>query len=239
VSLADWVPRLVGRRVVVVGDLCLDEYVVGRAERLSREAAVPVLSFRERFTMPGAAANPALVVAALGGRAAVVGVVGRDDAAEDLTQGLAARGVSIDGVVTDSTRTTITKTRILAELSLRFPQQLVRIDRQDRQRLAPRARRQLLSVLKANLADADALLISDYKSGVIDESVVATAVAWSENSGRLVTVDSQGDLRKFRGCRLVRCNQDEAEAALGKPLSNGMLSAELCTTFSGAWTLRL
>jgi rfaE bifunctional protein kinase chain/domain len=219
-TLADWVPQLAGKRLLVVGDLCLDEYVVGRAERLSREAAVPVLSFKERFTIPGAAANPALVSAALGAKTTVVGVVGNDEAGDDLVRGLAARGVRLDGVLTDANRTTITKTRVLAEVSLRFPQQLVRIDRQERERLALRTRRELLRQLSANFADTDAVLLSDYKSGVVDESVVAAAVAWSHETGGLVTVDSQGDLRKFRGCTLIRCNQDEAEATLGKPLAS-------------------
>ena len=219
-SLGDWVPRLAGRRITVVGDLCLDEYVVGRAERLSREAAVPVLAFRDRFTIPGAAANPALVIAALGGDARVVGVVGQDEARDDLINGLAARGVALDGIVTDPRRKTTTKTRVLAEVSLRFPQQVVRIDRQERQQLAPQVRRQLLTMLRASLADTEALLISDYKSGVVDESVVAEAVSWSQRTGSLVAVDSQGDLRKFRGCVLVRCNLEEAEATLRRPLPN-------------------
>lgn len=216
--LASWVPQLAGRRVVVLGDLCLDEYLIGRADRLSREAPVPVLEFQQRFTVPGAAANPALNIAALGSQAVVIGVVGDDEAGLVLRESLAERGVDVGGIVVDATRPTTVKMRVLAELSLRFPQQMVRIDRQDRRPIGERTRRKLLAVLRDQVSQADALLLSDYRSGVVDAVLVREALRLSATNGCIVTADSQGELRKFRDLTLVRCNREEAEMALRRAL---------------------
>jgi rfaE bifunctional protein kinase chain/domain len=216
--LLSWVPKLAGRRVLVIGDLCLDEYLIGRADRLSREAPVPVLEFQQRFTVPGAAANPALNIVALGSRAVVVGVVGDDEAGFMLRERLMERGVDVEGIVVDPTRPTTVKMRVLAELSLRFPQQIVRIDRQERRPLGQRTRRKLLAVLRDRAPEVDAVLFSDYRSGVVDALMVRETLRLSAAHGCLVTADSQGELRKFRDLMLVRCNREEAELALGRAL---------------------
>ena len=103
-----------GRRIVVVGDAVLDEYLIGRATRLSREAPVPVLELVERSWRPGAGANPAANVAALGGRPVMIGVVGADAAGQRLQAELARAEVDTAGLVVTPDRTTAIKTRILA-----------------------------------------------------------------------------------------------------------------------------
>ena len=95
---------MAGRRILVVGDVFLDEYLIGRAERLSREGPVPVLSFRERFGVPGGAANPARNIASLGGRALQVGVAGDDAAAAELRGLLVDAGIDTGGLITDRSR---------------------------------------------------------------------------------------------------------------------------------------
>ncbi|MCS7219932.1 MAG: bifunctional ADP-heptose synthase [Anaerolineae bacterium] len=213
-AAAELVSRLAGYRIVVVGDLILDEYMVGRATRLSREAPVPVLEYVRSFTVLGGAANPAHNVVALKGRASVIGVVGDDAAGRSLIDQMAAAGLDVEGVVVDPTRCTTVKTRIVAEGSLIFAQHLARIDRVDRRPVTG----EVLTALQAHIErlseGAHALLISDYGSGVVVPALVETARAVAGARGILMTADSQGRLSAFRGFDLVKCNRAEAEAQL-------------------------
>jgi rfaE bifunctional protein kinase chain/domain len=219
-ELLSIIPRFTGRRILVVGDLCLDEYVIGRAQRLSREAPVPVLEFQKRFTVPGAAANPALNIQALGGSAVIVGVVGDDEAGHVLRQRLLERGINCQGVIIDPSRSTTVKTRVVAEASLLFPQQLVRVDRQDRSQMSQDTKEQLVSLLYSMAPTVDATLLSDYKNGVVCEEVIQACIEAAKGQGKIITVDSQGDLFKFKGFNLVKSNQQEAEAVLGTELTD-------------------
>jgi rfaE bifunctional protein kinase chain/domain len=213
-------PRLRGRRIVVVGDVFLDEYVVGRATRLSREAPIPVLEFERRFYLPGGAANPSSNVVALGGVARQVGVVGDDEAGQQLLQKLREAGIDATGVVTDPSRPTTTKTRIVAQGSLRFPQQLARIDHLDRQPVGEDVERALIAHLETLVPQADAVLVSDYRTGVVSEAVVAAVLNVARRHERLASVDSQGNLHKFHAFDLVKCNHAEAQAVTGRTLSS-------------------
>jgi rfaE bifunctional protein kinase chain/domain len=218
-GLIGFLPRLRGRRIVVVGDVFLDEYVVGRATRLSREAPIPVLEFERRFYLPGGAANPSSNVVALGGVARQVGVVGDDEAGQQLLQQLRDAGIDATGVVTDPSRPTTTKTRIVAQGTLRFPQQLARIDHLHRRPVGEDVEGTLIGHLETLVPQADAVLVSDYRTGVVSEAVVAAVLDVARRHDRLVTVDSQGNLHKFHAFDLVKCNQAEAQAVTGRTLS--------------------
>ena len=204
---------------MVVGDVFLDEYVVGRATRLSREAPIPVLEFERRFYLPGGAANPSSNLVALGGVARQVGVVGDDEAGQQLLQKLREGGIDATGVVTDPSRPTTTKTRIVAQGSLRFPQQLARIDHLDRRPVREDVERALIAHLETLVPQADAVLVSDYRTGVVSETIVAAVLDVARRHGRLATVDSQGNLHKFHTFDLVKCNHAEAQAVTGRTLS--------------------
>ena len=216
----DLLSRFPGRRVLVVGDLVLDEYIVGRAARLSREAPIPVLDEIERFRRPGAASNPAANVAALGGRPRLVGVLGSDDAGRDLAAEMERAGISSGDLVETVSRPTATKTRIMAEHVAAHRQQVARLDRVPREPLEPHVEAQLVAAIEAAAPDADAILVSDYKAGVVNDKTVTAAVAAARLAGIPVAVDSQGDLFQFRGFTLVKSNQLEAEAALGRSLES-------------------
>ncbi|HEY64530.1 MAG TPA: hypothetical protein G4O02_08155 [Caldilineae bacterium] len=218
-ELVSAVERLAGRRVVVIGDLFLDEYMVGRATRLSREAPVPVLEYMRSFTVLGGAANPAHNVVSLGGQAAVVGLVGDDGDARRLLDQMAAAGLDTSGVVVDPGRCTTVKTRIVAEGSLIFAQHLARIDRIDRAPVSGRVLAELEGHVARLAAEADALLISDYRSGVVVPPLVEAARRAAREQGALLTVDSQGRLEAFPGFDLVKCNRAEAEAQWEGPLT--------------------
>jgi rfaE bifunctional protein kinase chain/domain len=211
-DLAALVPRLAGQRVLVAGDLVLDEYWIGRATRVSREAPVLVLEERQRDYRAGSAGSPAANVVALGSQAAIVGAVGRDAAGERLSVSLADLGVTCEGLVRDAAVTTATKMRVLAEGftgGLHGTQQVLRLDRVSP---LPDAVQSACAEEVARLAPAcDAVLISDYRGGVASEGLIAAARA----SGKPVLVDSQGSLDRFRGVDLVKINHAEARDALG------------------------
>ncbi len=219
-TLLKSLPKLAGRRVLVVGDIFLDEYITGQATRLSREAPIPVLEFAGRRYLPGGAANPSNNIVALGGTAYQVGVIGDDETGRTLLAKLEEAGIGTAAVVTDPSRPTTTKTRIVAQGSLRFPQQLARIDHLDRRPVAGEVEKAIVAHLEALVPQVDAVLISDYRTGVASKAVVAAALRSARQHGRLAAVDSQGNLHKFAGFDLVKCNQREAEAVLGRALSS-------------------
>lgn len=213
-----WIPQLAGHKVLVIGDLFLDEYVIGQATRLSREAPIPVLEFARRVRLPGGAGNPAHSICALGGQATAIGLIGRDDAGELLLSELRRAGVDPAGVIVDESRPTTTKTRIMAEAPLRFPQQLARIDRLDRTPLSPAVEAELVTLTEALACGADAILVSDYQTGVASEAVVRAACSSAKDHAKLCAVDAQGSFPKYVGFDLVKGNRHEMEATLGHPL---------------------
>ena len=226
-ALLRWLPKFSGKRILVLGDLCLDEYLIGKAQRLSREAPVPVLEFQERFTVPGAACNPALNIQSLGGQAMVAGVVGDDDTGRLLTRSLQEAGIDTVGLIIDKGRATTLKTRVLA--SHLFPQQVARIDRQQRDPLGSATKRALRRFLAEAAPRADAVLLSDYRSGVIDAPLVAYLLGLKHSEKSLITVDSQGDFTKFKGVSVLRCNREEAETFLHRRLSKDIAFAQAGT----------
>lgn len=216
-NLRHWVDRLAGKRILVVGDVILDEYLIGRASRLSREAPIPVLEFMERRLIPGGAANPAANIAALRSQAIQVGVVGQDAQAEELIRLLAERGIDSSGLVADPSRNTIVKTRILAHQGLSFPQQVARLDRIDRLPINNNVAARILARLDAQGA-LDAILVSDYLTGLLTGEVVARLREMSKAKNILLTVDAQGELDKYAGFDVVKCNRGEASNALRRDL---------------------
>ena len=203
-----------GRRVLVVGDLVLDEYLVGRASRLSREAPVPVLELVERFYRLGAAANPAVNVATLGGRPTLVGVVGDDLPGRQLLEQLSTAGVDAAGVVIAAGRTTAMKTRIMARHAAAHPQQVARVDDMPTGPLPADVEQALVERLSALIPETDAVLVSNYRAGVICPAVIQAVINVAAKHGIPTCVDTQGDLADFRGFTLVKSNQPDAEAAL-------------------------
>ncbi|MDQ3811136.1 MAG: PfkB family carbohydrate kinase [Chloroflexota bacterium] len=211
-SVEDDVRCLAGHRVLVVGDLVLDEYVTTRPARVSREAPVLVSEFVQQEDRAGSAANPAANIVALGSRAQVVGVLGCDAAGDRVADSLASLGIDAHGLVRVPGTATASKTRYLAQGftgGLHGRQQIWRLDRPSAVDAAARAA--CAETVRRLAADADAILLSDYRAGVIGSPTLEAARA----SRRPISVDSQGDVRRFQGVDLLKINQAEAHAALG------------------------
>ncbi len=216
-DLLQIIPKLVGVRLAVVGDVFLDEYLVGRVERVSREAPIPVLEFMRRFTVSGGSANPAHTAVALGAHVALVGLVGVDAASAELRYRLEESGIE-DYLVEDRGRCTTVKTRVLAEGTLVFPQQVARLDRLSRLPAEGEAEAALVGGLEELIPNVDAVLVSDYKTGVVTEGVVEACRRVAHAHGKLLAVDSQGDLPKFHGFDLIRAGARDAATSLGRAL---------------------
>jgi D-beta-D-heptose 7-phosphate kinase/D-beta-D-heptose 1-phosphate adenosyltransferase len=197
-----------GRRVLVVGDVMMDEYVLGKVRRISPEAPVMVVEVDRDSCTPGGAANVVNNIQALGGIASIVGVVGDDENGRLLCSQLAERGVDVSGVVVDSSRPTTRKTRIIAH-----SQQVVRVDRESKKRLSDKIVKQVVSYLKQKVDESDIILFSDYDKGMAVPGITQTLISLASAQGKRVIVNPKPrNLKQFSNAFLVSVNQSEAEA---------------------------
>lgn len=198
-----------GLRVLVAGDLMVDEHIWGNATRVSPEAPVLVVdAIGDPDVRPGGAANVATNITALGASVEIVGVVGGDSYGQELTRQLSAAGVGTDGVVVDKTRLTTCKTRIWVS----HRQQVARVDRETRELLNESVADELISHLRTKLAGCDALVLSDYSKGVLTPAIASRCVELSRDMNKLCTANAKPvNISGFRGAGLVTLNQAEAE----------------------------
>lgn len=212
-----------GRRVVVIGDVVADEFVYGRVARVSREAPVLILEYDSTEIVPGGAGNAANNVAALGGGAALVSVVGRDEAGRRVVAALHRR-VDPRHVVRRNGAPTPMKTRILAGGVHSAKQQVVRIDRAVPRGIDPKTRAAVERAVLAAVRHADAVLVSDYGSGLVAPRLVRTLTAALRRAGRPVPVliDSRYRLLDYTGLTISTPNQSEVEQALGIRIGDNM-----------------
>lgn len=198
------------QRVLVLGDIMLDHYIWGKVERISAEAPVPVLEAQKEEFRLGGAANAALNVKSLGGKAILLGVTGRDSAAQDLKRLMECKGLATDGLIDDPDRKTTLKTRIVAT-----NQQIVRIDRETQIDLENEARTALLDSLRRLLPNCQALIIEDYNKGVLTREVISGALELAKSLGIPVAVDPKHrNFRQYRGVDIFKPNFRELQDIL-------------------------
>jgi rfaE bifunctional protein kinase chain/domain len=206
-----------GIRTLVFGDLIVDEFIYGEIARVSREAPVLILNYDSTAIVPGGAGNAASNVAALGGTAVVVGATGQDDTGRRLIG--AMRGhVDVRGIVRARGLRTPTKTRILAGGIHSAKQQVVRIDRATAAPIGDSERAAVAERLVAAAPRCDALLVSDYGSGMVTPALVAQARKALRRGARalpLLMVDSRYSLLRFRGMTTCTPNESEVEQLFG------------------------
>lgn len=205
--------NLSGGKVIVVGDLLIDRLLEGRPERISREAPVLILEHVNTEHIPGGAANTAHNVTALGGKCHAVGVCGEDEFAPKLAEVLELHGVT-HSLVHDKSRPTTVKTRIISK-SHSLLQQLLRIDRISHEPISQEVEAELISRIERATDWANAIILSDYKAGVITDGVIAAVRKMAEERNTMVIVDAQGRFERFQHCTLMTPNQPDAEAAAG------------------------
>src|SRR3989441_4275677 len=165
-----------GKRVLVIGDMVADEYLIGRPTRIAREAPVLILELSEERTIPGGAANVAVNARTLGAEVFLAGVVGDDLPGQRLRKAVGDLQMHQEGLVTDTQRPTSTKTRIMAGSPQIVQQHIVRIDRVDTSDLAEASKGYILDYINKMLPTMDAVVLSDYENGVISPQILESCL---------------------------------------------------------------
>lgn len=222
-SLIDAFSRV---KVLALVDLVADEYIVGQISRVSREAPVLILDYDESRIVPGGGANAVNNIAALGGRAFAVGLVGDDAAGRALLSQLAMSKVDVSGVQSVSSFATPTKTRILAGRPHSAKQQVVRIDRKTRVPEERDLRNRLAAAVKERLPEAGAVMVSDYDYGLVTKDFGNSLARRSASLRKTAVLDSRRSVIDFTGFASATPNEPEVEAALGVRIGNDEATLE-------------
>jgi D-beta-D-heptose 7-phosphate kinase/D-beta-D-heptose 1-phosphate adenosyltransferase len=204
------IDAMAGSRVLVIGDVMLDHFSIGRVTRISPEAPVPVVIFERDEFRAGGAANVAVNARALGARVELVGLVGVDAQAGQLRELLAAADVSANGLVADDARRTTTKLRVVTTRN----QQVARVDFENDEPPAAPVEDALIEQLEPRIADAGAIIVSDYLKGLVTRRLMASLIGVAHERAVPVLVDPKiPHLDFYAGATLVTPNHLEAEIA--------------------------
>ncbi|TWR27665.1 D-glycero-beta-D-manno-heptose-7-phosphate kinase [Mucilaginibacter achroorhodeus] len=203
--------------ILVVGDLMIDHYIIGDANRLSPEAPVPVVNVTKEFITPGGAANVAQNLLSLGAAITLGGVTGNDADAGKLTEILEREGVNASAIFSDKNRPTTVKTRVMAG-----SHQLVRVDRETTIPLLPELQHQFVANIKTAIDAADIIILSDYNKGLFSPELTQELIEAANAAGKKVIVDPKGlNYAKYKSAYIIKPNRKElAEAAKVERITN-------------------
>ncbi len=205
-------------RIGVIGDSVADIYIMGRAERISREAPVMVVRKEEERHIPGCAANTVNNLIDLGCAVSPLTLVGDDDAGRSLKQYFESRGVNTDGILTDPGYRTVTKTRIMVGDANRIKHQVIRVDHEPQPRVPIEIEPIVLEKLERLDSEVDAWLISDYNYYLVSDRIIEKLMEIA--GSKIVVADSRYRISHFKGMRCVTPNESEAESAAGQLISS-------------------
>jgi len=209
-NLKNLISKLGKAKILVIGDLILDEYIYGSVDRISPEAPVPVLWAKKRQFVPGGAANVAANIHSLGGEACLVGLIGADKNAEIFKADINKIGLNTKGVFVDSGRHTTVKTRIIAG-----HQQVVRVDWEHTEPLSKAVNQKILKFVKNNINSFNAVIIEDYGKGVINCGLVEEIINLARAKNKIITVDPKEEhFDCYCGVTSITPNRKELENAV-------------------------
>lgn len=200
-----------GKKVLVVGDLMIDQYIWGDVSRMSPEAPVPVVGVNQETLRLGGAANVANNILSLGGGVEVCGLVGDDQMGRWLVQDLKKRGMGARGIILSQDRPTTVKTRVIAH-----SQQVVRVDREVTNLLSREEEKIISGSIQSFLRDCGAIVISDYAKGTITPTLIREIVNMADEAGLPIAVDPKvKHFATYRGVTVLTPNLLEAAAGSG------------------------
>jgi D-beta-D-heptose 7-phosphate kinase/D-beta-D-heptose 1-phosphate adenosyltransferase len=209
------VDKFARTKVIVLGDVMMDEYIWGEVSRISPEAPVPVIKVMKESFISGGVASVARNINSLGGKVYLVGAVGSDTRGTQLKRSLARQGVNIQGLVADRSRSTTQKTRVIAH-----SQQIVRIDKETTEAISPAVKTKIIKSLQKFIRQTDIVIISDYGKGIVTPSILKETFSLAKRYNKKVVIDPKvGHFRDYKGATILTPNKNEARIASGGILS--------------------
>ena len=210
------IEKISSPRVLVVGDLALDEMIYGDAERISREAPVLILQHTRTKLILGGASNAAHNVATLnGGKTGVIGVAGGDHYSNLLFETFENANIDCSRIVKDKNRKTIVKTRISGSITTSITQQIVRIDRQSKGSICEETEEKVMRNIERVLPDYDAVILSNYHIGTLTDKIIKFTIDMANRLGKVVVVDAQKDLGDYKNITSMTPNLPDTEKSVG------------------------
>lgn len=207
-ELGDYIDRFPDTKVLVIGDIIMDEYIWGDVSRISPEAPVPVVEVKQETKMLGGAANVMNNIISLGGQSSLCGVIGNDPMGKDIAEIIKGLGSMTEGIIVESDRYTSIKTRIVAH-----NQQVVRFDRESKKEITPESIERLLDCVKKNMDSLNAVVVADYGKGVISARLMKGLREIVMDSGIILAVDPKMDnFEYYQGIDVITPNHHEAAA---------------------------
>ncbi|MBI3600475.1 MAG: D-glycero-beta-D-manno-heptose-7-phosphate kinase [Nitrospinae bacterium] len=204
-----------GLKVMVIGDLILDEYIWGNIDRISPEAPVGVLECKSENIALGGAANVANNLKSIGCNVYLVGAVGKDEKGKKLKRLFKSAGINHKGVLETPDRPTTNKIRVIAH-----SQQILRIDREDRRAVDNHIKNKLIRYIEKTMSDVDGVICSDYGKGILSDEVISCAAKAAKKHGKMVIADPKGsDYSKYKGIDVITPNKKEASEAAGMAIN--------------------
>ena len=220
-KLVSYIKKLSEPKILVIGDLAMDEMVYGDAERISREAPVLILQHTQTKPILGGASNAAHNVSTLnGGKVSVIGVFGEDYQADQLEQAFKDANINTQYVIRDKSRKTITKTRILGSITTSITQQIVRIDRQTNAPLNSDTEEKVIKNIEKAIPEHDAVILSNYHIGTITQKIVEKTIELTNKYNKKIIVDAQRNLENYKNITSMTPNLPDTQKSVGFGLNS-------------------
>lgn len=215
-KLVSCIKKISEPKVLVIGDLALDEMIYGDAERISREAPVLILQHTKTKLILGGASNAAHNVATLNiGKVGVIGVSGDDYYSELLFDTFDRANIDCSKIVKDKTRKTIVKTRISGSITTSITQQIVRVDRQSKGEISKETEEKIIKNIEKVLPDYDAVILSNYHIGTLTDKIIEFTTELTNKLGKVIIVDAQKDLGSYKNVTSMTPNLPDTEKSVG------------------------
>jgi rfaE bifunctional protein kinase chain/domain len=210
-NLLKIVDRFKGKTIGVIGDLIFDKYIFGDVDRISPEAPIPVVLASDEFFTLGGAGNVANNIAALGGKAYVLGVLGEDDAGSQLIEEFRRRDINIEGVIEDRHKRTTQKMRIIAR-----GQHVLRVDKESTDCIEKYTEKKIIDFISENIENWDALIVSDYSKGLVTKTLAQKIISISNGYNKFIIGDTKPiHVPYFKNVSLLTPNLKEAREITG------------------------
>lgn len=220
-KLISYIKKLNNAKVLVIGDLALDEMIYGDTERISREAPVLILQHTHTNLILGGASNAANNASVInGGQVGVIGVIGDDYQAQQLISTFKKANINTDYLIKDKSRKTTTKTRISGSCSQSITQQIVRIDRQTSELISPETENKVIENIIKIIPKYDAIILSDYHIGTLSQKVIETAIKVANEHKKVIVVDAQKDLDNYKNVTSMTPNLPDTQKFVGLFIKN-------------------